>query len=1099
MIVTLKNKAMKYWPYLGLFFVVAFVSLINHKAGTWLTGWDNLHPEFFFGMNIKRSLFAVWQEYQGLGLLGGMGHASDLPRQLLLALLSFIVPVANLRYLWMVLTLLSGTLGMYVFLRSLSNEKHEKVYPFLGALFYFLNIATVQTFFVPFESFIAHFGFLPWMLFLSLEYLKNPSNKKTLLLLVGLFLTSPASYIPTLFVVYGLALGVIVGLTYLLEKKKQILTRATKLLGIVVIANAFWLLPFLYFTATNSHVNLNSKINQMATQTIYLQNKEFGGILDTMLLKGFWFQNVDPDTSGNFVYMLQAWKDHYNNPLVILAGLLVFAIIITGIATTFRKKNRSFYPYVGLFIFCLTVLAVATPPFSLVNVLYRQALPIFNQAFRFPFTKFSILTAFSYAIFFSIGAKSFIELLKKHNRHVHAGTAGFIAIIALIGITIFPVLQGNFLYNKEQIAIPKEYFELFDFFKKQDPNTRIANFPQHTFWGWNFYNWNYGGSGFLWYGIKQPILDRAFDVWSSYNENYYYELSQALYAKDVNSFNAILQKYQITWLLVDSNVINPISPKALYLPQLEEMIKASPDIAKSAQFGKIAIYQVMLKDNPSSYVFATKTLSSVNDYLWSNNDKAYRDLENYQTSSDPEIYYLFRSLASQKTSSEEAFTATITHDSFVLRPKNPVNLSEAATLIVPSYLSEENIIPIKLEGIIQNNHLIILATYYPPQLWDNGVLISGKEQTKEILRIPATKDNLAQKISVNGASSFSLKEGLLGTTFLSLTQDNILTVGTRAATLDDTVITSSSLQSTPGLSEQTYTLSAGKHDIRLITPLINDNYFGKTIKGNEIEQKNNCDQFRTGPTQLVKGFETLTFMAVNGTSCGSFFMNSLSHDQGYAVAITHRNLRGRSLHFWTLNQDAQYAPIDTYLPNNKNFTTDVFLVPPQEKFGLAYSFHFDNASIGNETVENEIKDTTVTAIPWDFASSIMIKTGLPQDSGIPHISLVEHPNESLYIVHDKSQGEHTLVLSQAFDKGWKAYRLPKTMSSFQTKLSQIAPFIIGRSIPRHTKVNSWENGWTLSGDGTIIIVYLPQYLQYIGGSMLLLALCYFSLKSIMKT
>src|SRR3989338_5034642 len=36
-------------------------------------GWDNINPELNLILNIKRSIFSVWQEYQGLGLVAGMG------------------------------------------------------------------------------------------------------------------------------------------------------------------------------------------------------------------------------------------------------------------------------------------------------------------------------------------------------------------------------------------------------------------------------------------------------------------------------------------------------------------------------------------------------------------------------------------------------------------------------------------------------------------------------------------------------------------------------------------------------------------------------------------------------------------------------------------------------------------------------------------------------------------------------------------------------------------------------------------------------------------------------------------------------------------
>ena len=134
---------------------------INFKSGTFLTGWDNLHPEFNFFLNIKRSLFAVWQEYQGLGLLGGMGHASDLSRQVFLLILSLIIKTKYLRFLFTLLMLILGPCGVYFLPQTVLPEQvsqtTRKYVSFLGGLFYLFNLSTVQVFYVPFETFIAHY------------------------------------------------------------------------------------------------------------------------------------------------------------------------------------------------------------------------------------------------------------------------------------------------------------------------------------------------------------------------------------------------------------------------------------------------------------------------------------------------------------------------------------------------------------------------------------------------------------------------------------------------------------------------------------------------------------------------------------------------------------------------------------------------------------------------------------------------------------------------------------------------------------------------------------------------------------------------------
>lgn len=177
---------------IGIIFVVFMLAAANFSPNLWLTGWDNLHPEFAFDVNIQRSFFAVWQEYQGLGLLGGMAHAADLPRQLLLLPLSIIFPANLLRQIYFFLMLAVGSLGLYFllvnkFLSSLQNNRRELV-GFLGSIFYLLNLGTLQTFYAPFESFVTQYGLLPWLFLTAFTYINQPTRKNLLFLIIVNFL-----------------------------------------------------------------------------------------------------------------------------------------------------------------------------------------------------------------------------------------------------------------------------------------------------------------------------------------------------------------------------------------------------------------------------------------------------------------------------------------------------------------------------------------------------------------------------------------------------------------------------------------------------------------------------------------------------------------------------------------------------------------------------------------------------------------------------------------------------------------------------------------------------------------------------------------------
>jgi hypothetical protein len=81
-------------------------------------------------------------------------------------------------------------------------------------------------------------------------------------------------------------------------------------------------------------------------------------------------------------------------------------------------------------------------------------------------------------------------------------------------------------------------------------------------------------------------------------------------------------------------------------------------------------------------------------------------------------------------------------------------------------------------------------------------------------------------------------------------------------------------------------------------------------------------------------------------------------------------------------------------------------------------------------------------------------------------------------------GEGLVVLGQAHEDGWQAF---KTDGS---TLEKIVPFLGERL--RHAKVNSWSNGWFVpEGENNIVIVYLPQYLEYIG--IIVIVITFFAL------
>lgn len=1091
----MKKFLFRNYPLFVIFIIVLIISALNYSQGTFLTGGDNLHPEFNLAANIKRSIFSVWQEYQGVGLLGGMGHAADLLRQIVFIPLTIIFGADQVRWFYTFNTLIIGSVGAYFLIRRLIHKywTHDlftlNLAGLTGSLFYLLNLSTLQSYFTPFEVFTAHFAFLPWMILVTLNYFESPKTRNLLIAAIVLLIATPAAYVPTLFVVYGCS-ALIIALFYF-QKTRTYLKTFIKFFGVTFLINSFWLLPFLFFSLTSTSINVNSKINQMATEGIFLQNKEFGHLADAALLRGFWFNNIEPNQAGDYVYMLSAWKDHLANPLIPAIGFIFFGVVLIGLIYCLKKRTRETLAISAIFVFTFTMIVTATPPFSIINDLIREHVPLFGQIFRFPFTKFSILASLSYAILFTFGLTFILHLKNKISRKIQIAT--FLLTIVALGIFMFPIFKGELFYTREKSTIPNEYFKTFEYFKTQDKNVRIANFPQYTFWGWNFYDWGYSGSGFIWYGIEQPIMDRAFDVWSDKNENYYWEMNQALYSKNPKMFEDVLNKYDIGFLLVDKNITNPSSAKSLFVQETEELISEIPNIKKVKEFGSIEIYKVTLKNPTSAFTSSMTQLDSVNAYNWSSYDQAFAKNGDYYSNEAVSEYFPFRSIFAGKTSKDIAYSIENNKDSVDFTSSLPPT-DEVSALEIPSLITANNTIPVNIIAKKNDGNINISLEIRSPEVYIKTGDVSKKvwENSIEENLFNIQEDSYPLFLNINGTPTFQISEltegetKVIGSTTLTMTDTNKIIISTEDEAFDGIEITGDYIKEIYSQDQSFITLNGIPKDTTLIVRVkkLNDAYSSIQIDPIEEIAKNksrvtNCDNFRKDFFSYIvnkdQSKELLELSSQNATPCISFYLPTLDHDQAYLMTVEHKNIEGRGLHLWVLNEDQKTPVLDTYFTKNKEFETEQIIIPPMEKFGKAYSVHFDNISIGKFKSGNQLGDIEVTPIPYYFLTNLSVLS----ENGILSFEKAniqtKHPNHSLYLVKSDNKEDYFLSLSQGYSPFWKAYYV-----NGQGLFTKIFPFI-GKPVKDHFMVNNWKNGWIINNpNANVAIIYIPQYLQYLG-------------------
>lgn len=208
------------------------------------------------------------------------------------------------------------------------------------------------------------------------------------------------------------------------------------------------------------------------------------------------------------------------------------------------------------------------------------------------------------------------------------------------------MFQGALISKDLRVDIPQQYFQFYQWMETQPESARVATLPMHSLWGWEYYDWGYQGAGFLWFGLKQPVLARDFDRWEPQNEQFYREMSTALYDRDPHTVDAIATKYNIGFFVLDESVIAPGSkPNVLWSYETRDTFAKSSHIHLVKQFGTIKVYKV---DTNTSFIAAPVTYGITKDLLTGGYyDAAATDIGTYIVSNAPTTIYPTRNLVNR--------------------------------------------------------------------------------------------------------------------------------------------------------------------------------------------------------------------------------------------------------------------------------------------------------------------------------------------------------------------------------------------------------------------------------------------------------------------
>jgi len=656
-----KKIPMLFFP--GLLLLVGiFISYQNYSPGTFLLGWDSLHSEFNFSLAFQRALSGAWRGEQGLGALAAHSHMADLPRIVFLWLESFVLPQSFLRYSYIFLCLILGPLGVYFFVNHVINKKKTfsgYFSSFCAAFFYLFNLVTLQHFLVPFEMFPAQFAFAPFVFLFALRYIESSRRRELVLLALLVILLSPSAYAATLYYAFLLTFFLFLGGYWLVSIKKRVaLKRLLVVFSLTLVLNLYWLLPNIYSVVNQSEMVSLSKINSLFSPEAFLRNAAYGDISNIATGKNFLFDWRNFDFSEDtFVDLMGVWDRHLGDWGVANISYTIFGLSILGTIIALVRRDKvgvSFFP-VGLVL--LFFLININPPTGTIYQYLINKLPVFGEALRMPFTKFSILFEFCLAFYLGYFLNSLPGVIKKFKIGQVANVLVGIFVIAGSVYVMLPVFRAELISSVVKTNLPTEYLQLFKWFEGKEG--RVVRLPVNTLWGWSYNTWKYEGSGFLSYGLENPLLDRDYDRWSPYNETFYNEISSVVYkyqlpeASDteneekkenektvtvdnqqvISEFEKILQKYQVEYLLLDESVVNAGGGNGLlFIPEIKDLVAHSSNIKQVVTYGHLTVYSFVGPERSVSPVWTPETLVSVyTNPTYSKYDSIYQKYGNYIT------------------------------------------------------------------------------------------------------------------------------------------------------------------------------------------------------------------------------------------------------------------------------------------------------------------------------------------------------------------------------------------------------------------------------------------------------------------------------------
>ena len=385
-----------------------------------------------------------------------------------LHLLNLVIPSEVLEKLLLLAILFFSGLGMHRLLSALQPKDTSALAGewgrYAGGLLYMINPFTYSRFMAGQYSVLLGYACLPFFVAAMLRFLKEPSLKKSIVLMAWAVCISIVS-IHTL----GLAALVTVvafgqaGWRYRTDRQQlQRLARYSLAAGLIFLTvSSYWLLPLVQGTGTTAtSITTFRASDQTAFATV--GSGAAGKLLHVMRLQGFWGEQ-----QGLYLLPqdeLRMWG---------LVVLVVWGWVIAGIVAARRSSRET----ATLFVISIVVAALLAAGIG--GAWLAAHIPFF-AGYREP-QKFAAVVALGFAVFVGFATSRLAGVA--HTRFRQAGMA-VVLVLILVGFT--PVMFRGFDGQLVPRQYPADWFAVNRQLNADADNYHVLFLPWHLYMRYQF-------------------------------------------------------------------------------------------------------------------------------------------------------------------------------------------------------------------------------------------------------------------------------------------------------------------------------------------------------------------------------------------------------------------------------------------------------------------------------------------------------------------------------------------------------------------------------------------------------------------------------------